>query len=213
MKKIFLLLLFVPFFALGQQQDAKAKKILDDVSANIKKLSSIKSEFDFSLNNKANDINETYQGVIWLKGNKYKVSLMGVDTYFNGETVWTHNIDSEEVNIDVPEEDDESSLNPAKIFTMYNKGFKQLFKKEENKNGKLNYVIDLFPIKQDKPYSRIRLWIDKKELMPSVIMQQGKDGNTYTIKIKKSEKNIEMPSSMFEFDTKANPDVDVIDMR
>ncbi|GAF05052.1 LolA family protein [Saccharicrinis fermentans] len=138
---------------------------------------------------------------------------MDVDTYFDGKTLWTHMIDAEEVNIDEPDPDDEETLNPASIFTIYQTGFKYAYLGEKEINGTAIYSIDLYPLNRDKPYSRIRLDIKKEALQINKIQQIGKDGNNYTISIDQLESNTPMDDSMFVYDENANPNVDIIDMR
>jgi outer membrane lipoprotein-sorting protein len=212
MKKLFLLIAFIPGLLFAQNPE-KAKEILDKVTAKTKNFQTIKADFSFSMENLQEEINESYEGTISIKDDKYKAHLMGVDTYFNGKTLWTHMIDAEEVNVDEPDPEDEESLNPASIFTIYQSGFNYAYLGEKNVNGILVYNIDLFPIKRDKPYSRIKLQIRKDNLQLYSIKQVGKDGNNYTINVKKLVTNSTMNDAMFVFDTAANPSVDVIDMR
>jgi len=208
------LLILVLTFSFSNAQDAvKAKQILDQVSSKTKSFTSISAEFSFSLENVQEKINDAHNGSIKVKGNKYKVSLMNVDSYFDGKTLYTYLKDADEVNISTPDVNDEGMLNPAKIFTMYEKGFKYNFIGEKTEAGKTLYEIDLFPENRDKPFSRIKLLIWKDNLQLYTLKQVGKDGNNYTIKVKKMDTNQPFTDSDFVFNTAANPNVDVIDMR
>jgi outer membrane lipoprotein-sorting protein len=150
---------------------------------------------------------------------------MDVYTYFDGKTIYQHLVDAEEVNIKEPdEEDEESGLNPTQIFTLYETGFKFSYVKEQtitttttsNKTSTTTssfHVIDLFPLDEERPFSRIRLHIDTKTLEMKSLVSIGKDGNNITIKIKDFQPNIDLKDSDFVFDQAANPDVEVIDMR
>ncbi|WP_430935124.1 LolA family protein [Saccharicrinis sp. 156] len=212
MKKLLLLLALIPGFMFAQNAE-KAKEILDQVTAKTKTYKTIKASFSFSLENLQEDIQEEYTGTIFIKGDKYKANLMDVDTYFDGKTLWTHMIDAEEVNIDEPDPDDEETLNPASIFTIYQTGFKYAYLGEKDSNGTAVYSIDLYPINRDKPYSRIKLEITKDNMQINKIQQISKDGNNYTILINKLESNTPMDDSMFVYNESANPNVDIIDMR
>ena len=212
MKKLLLLLAILPALSFAQNPE-KAKEILDQVTAKTKTFKTIKADFSFSLENLQEEINEKYEGTISIKGEKYKANLMEVDTYFDGKTLWTHMIDAEEVNVDEPDPEDEETLNPAKIFTIYETGFNYAYLGEKQSNGVTVYAIDLFPVNRDKPYSRIKLEIKKDVMQLHTIKQISKDGNNYTIAITKLTPNTPMEDSYFIFDETANPDVDVIDMR
>ena len=214
MKHILSITLLSFFYITSFAQNAeKAKEILDKVSAKTKSYSTISADFTFSMENLQEEISETNEGQIIIKGDKYKVSLMGVNTYFDGSAIYTHLIEAEEVNISEPDPEDEETLNPATIFTIYEKGFKYKYVGEGSENGKEFYEIDLYPENRDKPYSRIKLRILKDDMTLYTLRQVGKDGNIYTVVVKSMKTNLPFDDSTFAFDTNANPDVDIIDMR
>jgi outer membrane lipoprotein-sorting protein len=219
MKKIYqmkyaltLVLASISLFSFAQSQE-KAKEILDQVSAKTKAYPSIVADFSFSLENLQEDINEVYEGNIILKGNKYKVNLMDMDNYFDGEVLYMHNLDAGEVNITIPDPDDEETLNPATIFTIYEDGYTYNYVAEGTIDGKACHEIDLYPVNRDKPFSRIKLLVLKDNLQLYSIRQVGKDGNNYTVVVKDMKTNKKIDDNTFVFDKAANPDVDVIDMR
>jgi len=213
-----ILLLSIIFFNSVAQDDyeqnvKKAKEILDKVSAKTKSYKTISADFTFSMENLQEDISETNEGTILIKGDKYKVSLMGVDTYFDGKVIYTYLIEAGEVNITEPDPEDDETLNPATIFTIYEKGFKYRYAGEKTENGKVYYEIDLYPENRDKPYSRIKLLISKDDMSLYSLRQIGKDGNNYTVLVKSMKTNIPIDDSAFVFNAAKHPDVDVIDMR
>ncbi len=214
MKHILSIALLSFFYIASTAQNAeKAKEILDKVSEKTKSYSTIIADFSFSMENLQEEISETNEGKILIKGDKYKVSLMGVDTYYDGSVIYTHLVEAEEVNISEPDPEDEETLNPATIFTIYEKGFKYKYIGEGSENGKEFYEIDLYPENRDKPYSRIKLRILKDDMTLYTLRQVGKDGNIYTVVVESMKTNIPLDDSTFTFDTNANPNVDVIDMR
>ena len=191
----------------------KAKQILDKVSAKTKGYSSIKADFKFTLENLQANLTDTYSGTIIIKGDKYKVSIMGVDNYFDGKNLWMHMKDGGEVNISDPAAMDDDMLNPATIFSMYESGFKWMYVGENTLNGKKVDVVDLFPENRDQEYSRIKLHIYQDNLQFARIEQIGKDGTNYYIDITKMEVNQTFPDSTFTFDVNKHPGVEVIDLR
>jgi outer membrane lipoprotein-sorting protein len=202
-------------FQAGAQTDeaAKAKEILNKVSAKTKQYQSIKADFSFELENLQDKIKETQDGSILLKGGKYRITLMGVVNYYDGKTLATWMKDAGEVNISEPDMSDETMLNPANIFTIYEKGFKLKYIGEKTIAGKTMYEIDLYPEDRNKPFSRVKLMINKEAMQIHSFMQQGKDGNNYTITLKKMETNVAAADSDFVFNKSANPKVQVIDLR
>ncbi len=199
----------------GAQTDeaAKAKEILNKVSAKTKQYQSIKADFSFALENLQDNIKENQDGSILLKGNKYRINLMGVVNYYDGKTLATWMKDAGEVNISEPDMNDDTVLNPANIFTIYEKGFKLKYIGEKNIAGKTMYEIDLYPEDRNKPFSRVKLLINKETLQIHSFMQQGKDGNNYTVTLKKMETNVSAADSEFTFNKAANPKVQIIDLR
>ena len=214
MKYIYTIAL-LSFFSISSfaQNAEKAKEILDKVSEKTRSYTTITAEFTFSMENLQEDISEINEGTILIKDDKYKVSLMGVDTYFDGSVIYTHLVDAEEVNITEPDPADEETLNPATIFTIYEQGFKYKYIGDGSENGKEFYEIDLYPENRDKPYSRIKLRILKDDMTLYTLRQVGKDGNAYTVVVKSMKTNIPVDDSTFAFDTSKHPDVDIIDMR
>ncbi len=216
MKYLYLLItaLFLSFSVLGQDANSvKAKKILDKVSAKTKTLKTIKAIFSFEMNNQQEKINEKSVGKIWIKGDKYKLELMGVETFCDGKLIWSFMKDEEEVNISEVDNSSDKTMNPAKVFTMYEKGFKYKFIKEIFEDTRPLYVIDLIPLDYDGEYSRIRLKIDKSKNTIYSMKRFGNDGNIFTIKIKNMQVNKPLDDKMFKFDKTKHPDVDIIDTR
>ena len=221
MKHIFIpviLLLFGLSAAPAQSPEVvKAERILNQVSEKTQSYNSIKASFTFTLENLESNMTDTHEGSILLSGDKYKATLMNVDSYFNGKTLWTHLKEVGEVNISNPDTSDNATLSPSNIFNIYKEGFRymysDLYAGEDTIDGNPVDVVDLFPENRDKPYSRIKLYIKKDNRHIAKVSQIGKDGNNYIIDIKHMKTNVPCDPSMFSFDKKKHPDVDVIDMR
>ena len=193
--------------------DPKAKKILDGVSAKTETYSALKIVFKYSMNNIQDDIHESQEGNLLLKGEQYKLSLAGREIFSDGEIQWTHLIDDEEVQISEAAYED-GTLSPTNIFTIYEKGFKYQFVKEEVKAGKTLQLIKLFPEDADnKPYHTIKLYVDKIKKQLHSITIVGKEGDDCTYEILKLTPNPSTTAADFKFDSAKHPDVEVIDLR
>ena len=205
MKK--LLLLFFTFcflVSIGQDQDPKAKLILDDLSKNTKTFKTILAEVAFTMYNKEKKAIEKPQ--IWkiqVKGQKFRLEIPGTSIVCDGVTLWNYNKDAKEVTIKTfdPLSDEQ---NPSKIFTMYETGYKYTYDTEK-KVGLVNCsVINLFPaIKTEKKkFHTVKLSIDKiKKQMIQLIMLM-KDGGTQVYDIKSLKTNSDLADKLFVFDTK-----------
>ena len=192
------------------QTDAKAKAILDKTVEHIKSYPAVEIVFDLSMINKAEDINETHHGKAYMKDKMYRIDVMDVVNYFDGEVIYTYMPDQEEVNIKNPEENEDEMLNPSILFDIHNQKFTQ--KLVEDKDGKA--YIELTPKQTHKQISKSGVWINTKTNMVEKVTSFGKDGNDVVITIKSLKKpEKELDVTFFRFDKEAHPEVDVIDLR
>ena len=211
---LFIVLAFLSVSAFAQNEnpkDPQAKKILDKVSAANKAASSIYIEFNYQLVNKANGIDETQKGTVWIKGEKYKLIFPGIERYSDGKTVWTYLEDDEECQITNVSGDDDESFSPSSMLTIYENGFNYIYGSEVMVNGKKNDMIKLFPEGGGKPYHSIKIYIEQSKSQISKIEVFGKDGNTFTYDLKMIKQNQAMDDNMFVFDTSKAEDI--VDLR
>lgn len=193
--------------------DPKAKTILDKVSSKNKTYKTIKAEFAIILENKKENIKDSKKGIIWIKGNKYKVDLNISTIFFDGKTQWTYMKESNEVNITDPDPKDDNTLNPAKIFSIYESGFKIRFIKEKFEKNRAIYEIELYPKDLKKDFTKINLKIDKDKMQIFSMKRFGKDGTDFYLEIISIKPNEEMADNLFLFDKTKFPNVEINDMR
>lgn len=192
--------------------DTKAKGILDQVSVKNKGYKTIRAEITYSLFNKKTNTKDNKTIKLWLKGQKYKMDAVDQVVLCDGKTVWKV-IDGEEVEISNLENNSES-LSPQNLFSIYEKGFKYKFVKEESAGGKVTYIIDLFPTTpKTKDYTDIRLYIDKASLRITKGVVNGKNGSVYTYTIKTFSPNETLADALFTFDKTKYPKAVINDLR
>jgi outer membrane lipoprotein-sorting protein len=127
--------------------------------------------------------------------------------------MWTYLKESNEVNITSPDPKDDNTLNPAKIFTIYESGYKIRFIRERFEKNRALYEIELYPIDLKKDYTKINLKIDKDKNQIFSMKRFGKDGTDFYIEILNIKPNEEMADAMFVFDKSKYPKVEVNDLR
>jgi outer membrane lipoprotein-sorting protein len=199
LKSTLLVLFLVAFASIHAQEDKKAKGILDKLSAKTKAYSSIRTEFSYSLVNKDRKINNSQFWKLLLKGDKYRLDMGDQLIISDGKTMWKIL---------------EDALNPKNIFTMYEKGFKFKYIKEEKLGAKIVHVIDLFPIvPKEKDYNSIRLFVDKAALQVLKSEIKGKNGNVYTYDIKKFSTNEAVDEAQLNFKKTDFPGFEINDLR
>ena len=195
---------------LSFSQDKVAKQILDDLSEKGKSYTDITAEFNFNFSNDNQGIDENFEGKIWIKEDMYKLDMSSnLSIINNGETLWYFMKDVPEVQI--MENDPEDEMNPSRIFTIYEKGYRYEYKGAESINSVRVHKINLYP--NESGIISIALYIDaeKSELIKIKIID--KDGGTTTYTITKFITNSDIPTSTFNFKSKDYPNIEVIDLR
>jgi len=216
MKKLFIaaFLVLSSGISVMAQSEVKAKAILAEVSKKYRSYDVIKTEFSYTLENPEAKIKETQSGTLFVKSkvNKYKVVLKGQELISDGKNQWTYLKADKEVQLSEVD-NSADALNPAKLFTIYEKGFKSLYTNDTKVNGKMVHNIDLSPTDTKRSFFKVKLQIDKlsKQIVNAVIFD--KNGNRYTYSIKTFTPNIKVPESTFAFDSKLYPGVEVVDLR
>lgn len=203
----------ITFAQTDEERAQMARTILDQMAAKHKSYSTMTVDFSFTTDNRQSNTTDKQNGKIVVKGDKYVLDLFGQTTYFDGSVAASWLREVNEVNISQLEENDESTLTPAKLFGAYEKGYKLRYMGEKNIASVLCTEVELYPTDLTGNIARIRLAIEKTSKNIRQLVQQGKDGIIFTVDIKKLVPNLPVDDSFFVFDEKAHPDVEVIDMR
>ncbi len=211
MKFLFTLLAFVSLSFMSFGQDAKAQAILDKVSAKIKSHSSFYIEFSSNVKNSSTGIDESQTGKGWVKGDKYYASFGDNTIMSNGLKTWTIVKEEKSVYETDADEEDEESINPKRLMTIWESGFKNKYNKETTMNGEAVHVIYLYP-KNPKSvdYHTIILYISKAKNDLKKVLMKTKDGTRMTYRLTKYTANPTVNDSKFVFDQKKYPGYTVI---
>ncbi len=217
MHNYFLALLFFvgsSFFA-QEEQDPKAKSILDGVSKVTKGYKSILAEYQLSILNKDNKQVDKQSGKITLLGDHFKLEIPGNIIICDGKTIWTHNKDAQELTIKNYEPATDDGINPTNIFTMYEKGYKYKYDKDEKIKGVDIAVINLYPAvkPEKKKYHTIKLYVDKTKKQVKMVKIMMKDGGVQIYELKSLSPNTQIPETTFIMDTKKFKPEQIIDER
>ncbi len=196
------------------QQDPAAKEILDKLSQETKSHQTISTDFKVEFKNIKENIQNSNEGKITMKGDMYRLKFMNSESFFDGKTLWSFLAEVNEVNITEPEPDDEDIFNnPKRLFTIYEKDYKYQLIGDLAENGKNYALVDLYPNDLHEDFSRIRLQINVDEYFLSSATIFGKDGSHYTISLHNYKTNLNFDDSYFTFNEKDHPKVEIIDMR
>jgi outer membrane lipoprotein-sorting protein len=192
-----LMVFFIGFSA--QAQDAKAKALLDKVTAKVKSYSNISIDFKYSLNNAKENINQDSKGTVVMKGNQYVLNFMGVTKIFDGKKAYTIVPEDEEVTISTVDENDDSAITPTKMLTFFNKGYKYSMDIVQNVGGKKIQYVKLIPTNAKDPRKEILLGIDSKTNNIYNVIQIDKKGTKTTLTVNSFKTNQALPKNQFTF--------------
>jgi len=204
MKLFLTLLVLLSFNSFGQ--DAKSQGILDKLSTKMKGQKSFYIEFTANIKNATNGSNESETGKGWVKGDKFYASYGDNTIISNGIKSWT--IVKEEKSVyetDANEAGDEG-MNPKKLMTIWESGFKNKYEKEDKLNNEVVHVIYLYPKNPAKvDYHTIILYISKTSNELKKAIMKAKDGTSMTYTLTKFQSNPTIEDSKFVFDIKKYP--------
>jgi len=224
MKKliIFTTAILLGGFSAFAQKDATAKTILSQLSKKYHSYNTIKTDFTFTGDNPQAGGKITQNGTLLAspKTGKFKVTLFNQgsktkieqEIMSDGKSQWTYLVKDKEVQVsNAGNSNDE--LNPAKLFTIYEHGYKYIYTGQQKVNGKLCQVIDLSPEDANKSFFKIRLMVDKAKKLIYSAQLFDKSGARYTYTLNTFVPNASATAASFTFNTKTHPGVEVVDLR
>ncbi len=192
-------------------KDAKSQGILDKLSTKMKGLKSFYIEFSANIKNLSSGTNETSAGKGWVKDKKFCASYGDNTIISNGIKTWTVVKEEKSVYESDANEDDKESINPKKLLTIWETGFKNKYEKEETLNGETVHVIYLYPKAPSKAdYHTIILYIAKSTNDMKKAILKSKDGTIMTYSLTKFTPNESIEDTKFVFDSKKYPGYTVI---
>lgn len=216
MKKIFSILLISGLAAttVAHAQDARARQILNKLSATIKKANSVSAKFTIHMDGSHSKAKVSQSGTFQMKGEQYNVTLTGGQQIIcDGKSVWTYLPKNKEVQISAYNPS-EQTISPAKLFSgSYEKDYNYSYAGSKTFAGHKVEAVTLRPKKKGQAFSKVELYVNPSSNMIAGGNVYTTDGNTYTYSISNVNTHVSISNSAFKFNTKAHPGVDVIDLR
>jgi outer membrane lipoprotein-sorting protein len=212
---VFIFCCFTGFSQLNSlgKSDPAAKVILDNVSAKFKTYKTVTAHFTLSITDAGGKIEGVKKGTVYMKGSKYRVNISGQEIYSDGDNIWTYDQSSNEVQI-TKFDPTANTITPQKMFTnFYDKDFLYKLNGVTKKSGKTIQEIELTPIDKTKTFYKVLVEIDKssKNIISTKVFE--KNGNRYIYTIMDMKINSNIPESLFVFNIKNYPKVEVVDLR
>lgn len=204
MKYLIVLIGLISFSAFGQ--DSKAQTILNKATKHMKAQKSFYIEFSANIKNSNSGTNESETGKGWVKGSKYYASYGENTIISNGMKTWTVVKEEKTVYETDAEEEDDDAINPKKLMTIWESGFKNKYGAEKTIGGTACHMIYLYPKNPSKvDYHTVVLYISKSNSEMKRVITKGKDGTRMTYNLTKFTGNPSISDSKFVYDKKKYP--------
>lgn len=184
-------------FTNAQKIDAKAKKILDDVTANYnaKKNSYFKFSFGTGTNGQ---VSKTEPGIYYSAGDKYKLKIMETEQIFDGNKIY--NINTEDMEVTVAKPNGSGSMfSPINYLSTYRNDYNVTYNGKKKINGVNTDFIKLTPVKANG-IQYVYLFVDSANKQMVKLEQHGTNKDVAVIAIKDYKENQNLDPGMFVFD-------------
>lgn len=183
--------------ASAQKIDAKAKKILDDITANYK--SKKNTYFKFSFGSGVNgQVTKTEPGIYYAAGDKYKLKIMDTEQIFDGNKIY--NINAEDMEVTIAKPNGSSTMfSPINYLTSYRSDYNVTYNGKKTVNGVNTDFIKLTPVKSNG-IKHVYLFVDSAKKQMIKLEQHGNNKDVAVIAIKDYKENQDLDPNMFVFD-------------
>ncbi|MCW3162279.1 LolA family protein [Chryseobacterium oryctis] len=184
-------------FSNAQKIDAKAKKILDDITANYN--SKKNTYFKFSFGSGVNgQVEKTEPGIYYAAGDKYKLKIMDTEQIFDGNKIY--NINAEDMEVTIAKPNGSSTMfSPINYLTTYRNDYNVTYNGKKTVNGVSTDFIKLTPVKANG-LKYVYLFVDSSKKQMVKLEQHGNNKDVAVIAIKEYKENQDLDPNMFVFD-------------
>lgn len=146
-------------------------------------------------------------GTITIQGRKFFVKSPESLVWFDGTTQWMMLTGSKEVNVTTPTPAELQQMNPYYFLNLYKSGFDLKMRIEG-----ANYVVTMTSQKK-KGVKQMEVTINQKTSLPSRVVMTSQRGSKTIVNISSIKKGKKQPDTLFRFNKKEHPKVQVIDLR
>ncbi|GAA3605249.1 outer membrane lipoprotein carrier protein LolA [Flavivirga amylovorans] len=193
----YLLIAFTITTSLAQN---KAKALLNEVSQKVKSYENIAIDFKYTLENTSENIKQETRGDVIMKGDQYKLNILGIVRLFDGKTLYTISPEDEEVTISSENDNEEDAITPSKMLSFYEDGYIYSTDIEQNIKGRKIQYIKLIPIDSKSEIKYILLGIDAQTKHIYNLIQLGKNSTKTTFTVNSFKTNEPLSKTLFTFD-------------
>jgi len=192
------LILFVFSLGFSQTIDPSAKITLEEVRKNVDSKANLQIKFVYELNNPKQKIKQKENGVIYNQGEKYNLTILGVNQIYDGKSLYQ--ISNEDQEITISKSNSDEVITPNKIFDNYKTGY-TISKPTNGKVGnQVVQLIKLVPTDAKNKAKDITLAINIKQKQLVRMVENNKDGSIITLKVLSFDYKTVLKPTLFSFD-------------
>ncbi len=192
-----------------EQSDPEAVVIMKKVKAKYEAFSTMEVEFKLKMEG---EVEDEFKGKVYIEGDKYNLGMESQDIICDGETIWFHLKDNNEVQIN-NNDPEQVELTPAGMVKIYEQDMIYIMVGEAKENDRLVHKLEFKPKDRDSEYSKLRVSIDKKTNEVSKIIAFGKDATRYILNFENITTNHTLPEDIFTFDASKYPNIHIEELR
>ena len=163
-----LTLIFLSFFSFSQVEDNRnqaideeAKKIIEESVRIYKENENATINLNYILKDRTTDDKHEEKVKLYLKNGKFRLVMQEQIIFSDQKKVWNYQQDDNSMTISWYNPN-ELELNPTEIFTMWEKGYLYVYMGDVKIGNQNAYLIELTPIDKEKPFYKVKLYINSK---------------------------------------------------
>ena len=195
------------------QSSGEARKILDKAYNAYENSKGIKMSFDLTTTEANGTAYQSQKGTATVKGNKFKIEMPAIVTWFDGKTQWVLMKDANEVNISNPSTQEIAAISPLALLSMYKIDYTLKAPVSKTINGKSADVIEMTPTGTKSDFKNVSVAIDKKSNTVLQVNLTMKNGTKNKIDISNYNANYNFSDTDFAFNKSNHKGVEIVDLR
>lgn len=177
--------------------------ILDKAASKLRKEGGVTVGFTIS------NANGSDKGTLDMLGKKFHSVMEGLETWYDGKSMWSYVSANEEVNLTKPKASELAKVNPYYFLDIYKKGYK--LTKGNNTNSYYEVVMNSLNPKSSISKAVIR--VDRQTYHIKYIKVTNAKNIWLEINVTSYKKGQKFPAGTFAFNKAKHPNADVIDLR
>ena len=186
------------------QTDKKANQLIEKAAA---KVANARFTVTMSAYDGEHKLLSSQKADVALSGSRYNLTAADQQVICDGKTVWHWNKTAKEVTVTDMPTDDFNLFNPSAMLAGHERNFRAKYIRTEEDG---TAVVDLQP-RSARTFHKLRLFIEEKsgKLKRAEVHKYDSSREVYDF----GKQSYGRQSGPFAFDSKAHPEVEVIDMR